>query len=78
MFAAVLDRSPAPNPKLRALLKSKAAPWELSVIITREKRWFVVECPGLPGCVQGRTEHSALANIRDAIRLSLETRWSAV
>ncbi len=37
--------------------------------------WVVVECPSLPGCLsQGRTIDEALANIREAIELSLETR----
>jgi predicted RNase H-like HicB family nuclease len=46
------------------------------VTLERDERGFVVaECPALPGCVsQGRTEAEALANIREAIELSLETR----
>jgi predicted RNase H-like HicB family nuclease len=40
-----------------------------------EDGWIVIECPLLPGCVsQGRTREEALANIREAIELSLETR----
>jgi predicted RNase H-like HicB family nuclease len=40
-----------------------------------ESGFIVVECPALPGCVsQGRTEAEALANIREAIEASLETR----
>ncbi len=40
-----------------------------------EAGWIVAECPALPGCVsQGRTTEEALANIREAIELSLETR----
>ena len=40
-----------------------------------EDGWIVAECPALPGCVsQGRTEAEALANIREAIQASLETR----
>ncbi len=40
-----------------------------------EDGWIVAECPALPGCVsQGRTTAEALANIREAIELSLETR----
>jgi predicted RNase H-like HicB family nuclease len=40
-----------------------------------EEGWIVAECPSLPGCVsQGRTVDEALANIREAIELSLETR----
>jgi predicted RNase H-like HicB family nuclease len=40
-----------------------------------EDGWIVAECPALPGCVsQGRTEAEALANIKEAIGASLETR----
>jgi predicted RNase H-like HicB family nuclease len=40
-----------------------------------EDGWIVAECPSLPGCLsQGRTMDEALANIREAIELSLETR----
>ena len=40
-----------------------------------EDGWIVVDCPALPGCVsQGRTVEEALANIREAIQVSLETR----
>jgi predicted RNase H-like HicB family nuclease len=40
-----------------------------------EDGWIVIECPSLPGCVsQGRTREEALANIREAIELSVETR----
>ena len=42
---------------------------------------FVVECPVIPGCIsQGDTRDEAVANIREAIALCLETRaaegWS--
>jgi predicted RNase H-like HicB family nuclease len=40
-----------------------------------ESGFIVVECRALPGCLsQGRTEAEALANIREAIEASLETR----
>jgi predicted RNase H-like HicB family nuclease len=40
-----------------------------------EGGWIVAECPVLPGCVsQGRTVEETLANIREAIEVSLETR----
>ena len=39
-----------------------------------ETGWLVAECPDLPGCVsQGRNEAEAIANIREAIELFLET-----
>ena len=46
------------------------------VTIERDEDGFlVVECPSLPGCLsQGRTEAQALANIREAIEASLDTR----
>ena len=46
------------------------------VTLERDEAGFIVaECPALPGCVtQGKTEAEALANIRVAIELSLETR----
>ena len=40
-----------------------------------EDGWIVADCPALPGCVsQGRTTAEALANMREAIELSIETR----
>lgn len=40
-----------------------------------EDGWIVAECPDLPGCIsQGKTRDEALANITEAIQLSLETR----
>jgi predicted RNase H-like HicB family nuclease len=40
-----------------------------------EDGWIVAECPSLPGCVsQGHTVDEAMANIREAIEVSLETR----
>ncbi len=40
-----------------------------------EDGWFVAKCPSLPGCVsQGKTREEAIANIREAIEGSLETR----
>jgi predicted RNase H-like HicB family nuclease len=40
-----------------------------------EDGWLVVTCPLIPGCIsQGRDRAEALANIREAILLCLETR----
>jgi predicted RNase H-like HicB family nuclease len=40
-----------------------------------EDGFIIAECPALPGCItQGRTTEEALANIREAIELSLESR----
>jgi predicted RNase H-like HicB family nuclease len=49
---------------------------KFQVTLERDETGFiVVECPDLPGCMsQGRTEAEALANIREAIEASLETR----
>jgi predicted RNase H-like HicB family nuclease len=46
------------------------------VTLERDEDGFVIaECPALPGCLsQARTEAEALANIREAIEASLETR----
>ena len=36
---------------------------------------WILECPSIPGCVsQGETKDTALANIKDAIRVCLEVR----
>lgn len=40
-----------------------------------EDRVWIAECPALRGCIsQGETREEALANIRDAIRETLEVR----
>jgi predicted RNase H-like HicB family nuclease len=45
------------------------------VLRTGEDGWIVAVCPVIPGCIsQGRTRDEALANIRVAIDLCLETR----
>ena len=43
-----------------------------------EDGMFTVTCPALPGCVsQGASREEAIANIREAIELYLESlRWS--
>jgi predicted RNase H-like HicB family nuclease len=46
----------------------------LPVLRSGEDGWIVVECPLLPGCIsQGKTRDEALANIREAIALCLES-----
>lgn len=49
---------------------------KLIVTLDRDETGMMVtECPSIPGCVsQGKTEAEALANIREAIEASLETR----
>jgi len=45
------------------------------VLTSGEDGWIVAECPIIPGCIsQGHTREEALANIREAILLCLETR----
>ncbi len=48
---------------------------QFSVVLHRaDEGGFWVEVPALPGCVsQGETEAEALANIREAIELTLES-----
>lgn len=44
------------------------------LIYPGEDGYWVVECPSLPGCIsQGRTRQEALANIKEAITLYIET-----
>jgi predicted RNase H-like HicB family nuclease len=45
------------------------------VLIPGEDGYIVAECPVLPGCIsQGKTRDEALANIKEAIELCLESR----
>jgi predicted RNase H-like HicB family nuclease len=45
------------------------------VLIPGEDGYIVAECPVLPGCIsQGKTREEALANIKEAIELCLESR----
>jgi predicted RNase H-like HicB family nuclease len=48
----------------------------LSVILTTgEDGWLIAVCPLIPGCItQGRTRDEALANMREAIELCLQTQ----
>lgn len=48
---------------------------ELPVILSPgEDGWIVAECPVIPGCIsQGRTREEALANIREAIEVCIES-----
>ena len=40
-----------------------------------EDGWIVAECPLIPGCIsQGKPQDEAIANIREAIGLCLETQ----
>jgi predicted RNase H-like HicB family nuclease len=55
---------------------------KLPVVLTPgEDGWIVAECPLIPGCItQGKDEREAVANIREAIELCIETQpnegWS--
>jgi predicted RNase H-like HicB family nuclease len=44
------------------------------VVLTPEKNgWYSITCPSLPGChSQGKGINAAVANIREAIELTLE------
>ena len=48
------------------------------ILIPDETGGYVVEVPSLPGCYsQGETEEEALANIREAIELHIESMIAA-
>jgi len=55
---------------------------DLPVLLTPGEDGFIVaQCPIIPGCVsQGRSKDEALANIKEAIELSLDSEqdegWS--
>jgi predicted RNase H-like HicB family nuclease len=44
------------------------------VLRSGEDGWIIAECPVIPGCIsEGRTREEALANIREAIELCLDS-----
>jgi predicted RNase H-like HicB family nuclease len=44
------------------------------ILYPDEEGWWVAECQSLPGCnTQGRTKEEAIANIKEAIELYIET-----
>lgn len=44
------------------------------LIYPGEDGFWVAECPSLPGCIsQGESKEDAIANIREAIELFIET-----
>ena len=44
------------------------------VLYLGEDGYWVVECPSLPGCIsQGETKDAAIANIKEAICVYVET-----
>ncbi|RMD49516.1 MAG: type II toxin-antitoxin system HicB family antitoxin [Candidatus Thermofonsia bacterium] len=44
------------------------------LVFPGEDGMWVAECPSLPGCIaQGDTKEAAIANIREAIELYIET-----
>ena len=47
--------------------------YRFSAVITREDEWHVARCPELGVTSQGTDVPSALANLREAIELYLET-----
>ena len=44
------------------------------ILYPGEDGYWVVECPSLPGCIsQGKTKEEAIANIKEAIALYIES-----
>jgi predicted RNase H-like HicB family nuclease len=45
------------------------------VLTPGEDGWVIAECPLIPGCIsQGKDQREAIANIREAIELCIETQ----
>ncbi len=43
------------------------------ILYSGEDGYWVVECPGLPGCIsQGKIKEEAIANIKEAIEVYIE------
>lgn len=47
--------------------------YTLSALIEREDKWYVALCPELDVVSQGTTLDEALANLREAVQLYLES-----
>ncbi len=48
--------------------------YKTNVVIERDEYGYYAYCPGLPGCQsQGDTFEEAMANIREAVELYVET-----
>ena len=59
---------------MQAAVSGTATTTRQVVLIPDETGWYTVEVPSLPGCIsQGQTIDEALANIRDAIALHVES-----
>lgn len=50
--------------------------YRFSAVITKGDEWYVARCPELRVTSQGKSVESALANLREAVELYLET-WGA-
>ncbi len=48
--------------------------YQLVIYWSNEDKVFIVEVPELPGCIaHGKTQEAALANIKEAIQLWIDT-----
>ena len=58
------------------IMKAKHHAYRLTVVVEKdEDGLYVAICPVLQGCyTQGRTVKEAMKNIRDAIKLNIESR----
>ena len=45
----------------------------LSVLITKEKNWYVARCPELDVTSQGKTIEKAKENLREAVELYIQS-----
>jgi len=50
--------------------------YRFSAVITKDEDWYVARCPELRVTSQGKDVESALANLKEAVELYIET-WGA-
>jgi predicted RNase H-like HicB family nuclease len=50
--------------------------YRFSAVITKDEDWYVARCPELRVTSEGKTVEEALANLREAVELYIET-WGA-
>lgn len=58
---------------VRIPLEGRFMTHKFSVLITKEKNWYVARCPELDVTSQGKTIEKAKVNLREAVELYIES-----